>query len=79
MFVNETSVLEKEVVAVVDSLVCGWEYGTSGAHDEVVATNAVNVEYGVDDAYGLFGGFEHHGCGTVAEQRACGAVLIVDH
>ena len=74
------AVLEEEVPAVVEGLLCGGMNRAAAFHDEVFEALAVNVEHGVLYAHaGLVGGLNQHGGGAVTEEGTGLTVLVVDH
>ena len=80
MLVDSSSVLEEVVLAVVEGFLACWQHGASGRHEQVLQADAVGTEHGIDYTHtGFVGGFDEHGSRAVAEERAGGAILVVDH
>lgn len=80
ILVDVAAVLEKEMLSCVKRLLGGRLCRTASPHDQMLQPAAIYMEYGVDYTLGgILGGFHKHASGSVAEKRACGAVLIVDH
>ena len=68
------------MLSCVKRLLGGRLCRTASPHDQMLQPAAIHMEYGVDYTLGgILGGFHKHASGSVAEKRACGAVLIVDH
>ncbi len=80
MLVDIAAVLKKIMFAGGDSFRSGRLGGTARRHIKVFESVAIDMEYGVNNAYTFFfGSFDKHGGGAVAEKRTCGSVLIIYH
>ena len=79
VLVDDTPLLIDVVFTSLDSFVRSGLGRAAGLHTQVVKTGSVDMDFAIDYADGLIGGFDQDGSGAVAEERASGTVLIVDH